>query len=234
LTRPRRAAKHPISLREVQLDQAVLLQRVMLLIPLILSLTVHEFFHAWTAWRLGDDTAARLGRLTLNPIPHIDLVGTILLPLAGVPFGWAKPVPVDVTRIRRGISMTKGNILISAAGPLSNIGLAVIASVVYALLIRWAPDTLRQGGGAGELLEILIIVNVGLAIFNLLPIPPLDGSHVAEALVPPRFRGAWEAFARISPFVLLAFFFLGRGLLTGPRNWVLGLLDGLIRTIAGG
>ena len=71
------------------MDQAALLQRVMLLIPLVLSLTVHEFFHAWTAWKLGDDTAARLGRLTLNPLPHIDPVGTLLLPLMGVPFGWA-------------------------------------------------------------------------------------------------------------------------------------------------
>ncbi len=84
-----------------------------------------------------------------------------------------------------------------------------------------------------ELLETFIFVNVGLAIFNLLPIPPLDGSHVAEALVPYRFRGAWETFARLSPFVLLAFFFFGRGLLTGPSRWVLGLLSGLIQTIAG-
>ena len=215
------------------MDQAALLERVMLLIPLILSLTVHEFCHAWTAWRLGDDTAARMGRMTLNPIPHIDPIGTLLLPLAGVPFGWAKPVPVDIRRIRRDISMTKGNILISAAGPISNISLAVLSSVVYALLIRFAPGAVGRGAGAGELLETFIFVNVGLAIFNLLPIPPLDGSHVAEALVPYRFRGAWETFARLSPFVLLAFFFFGRGLLTGPSRWVLGLLSGLIRTIAG-
>ena len=215
------------------MDQAALLERVMLLIPLILSLTVHEFCHAWTAWRLGDDTAARMGRMTLNPIPHIDPIGTLLLPLAGVPFGWAKPVPVDIRRIRRDISMTKGNILISAAGPISNISLAVLSSVVYALLIRFAPGAVGRGSGAGQLLETFIFVNVGLAIFNLLPIPPLDGSHVAEALVPYRFRGAWETFARLSPFVLLAFFFFGRGLLTGPSRWVLGLLSGLIQTIAG-
>jgi Zn-dependent protease len=215
------------------LDQAALFERVMLLIPLILSLTVHEFFHAWTAWRLGDDTAARMGRLTLNPIPHIDFFGTIVLPLLGIPFGWAKPVPVDVRKIRRGISMTRGNIIISSAGPLSNLGLAVVASVVYALLYRYAPGTLARGQGGGELLAILIQVNVALAVFNLLPIPPLDGSHVAEALVPYRFRGAWEAFARFSPFALLAFFFFGRGLLTGPTSWVLGLLRALIQTIAG-
>jgi Zn-dependent protease len=214
------------------LDQAALFERVMLLIPLILSLTVHEFFHAWTAWRLGDDTAARMGRLTLNPLPHIDFFGTILLPLLGIPFGWAKPVPVDVRRIRRGISMAKGNILISSAGPLSNLGLSLISSVVYALLIRYSPATVRNGAGIGELLEIMIVVNVGLAVFNLLPIPPLDGSHVAEALMPYRLRGLWETFARFSPFLLLAFFFFGRGLLTGPRNWVVGLLEGLINAIA--
>ncbi len=215
------------------MNQAELLERVMLLIPLILSLTVHEFFHAWTAWRLGDDTAARLGRLTLNPLPHIDLVGTILLPLAGIPFGWAKPVPVDVRRLRRGISMAKGNILISSAGPISNIALAVLASIVFALLAKYAPAVLARGQGGGELLAILIQVNVALAVFNLLPIPPLDGSHVAEALVPYRFRGAWEAFARFSPFVLLAFFIFGRGLLLGPTRWVLGVLQALITTIAG-
>jgi len=215
------------------LDQAALLQRVMLLIPLVLSLTVHEYCHAWTAWKLGDDTAARMGRLTLNPIPHIDFFGTLLLPLLGIPFGWAKPVPVDIRRIRRGISMAKGNILISSAGPLSNLGLALVASTVYGLLARFAPDALEPGSGAAELLGILILVNVGLAIFNLLPIPPLDGSHVAEALLPYRWRPAWEIFARFSPFLLLGLIFFGRGFLTGPREFVVSLLERFIRTIAG-
>jgi Zn-dependent protease len=215
------------------LDQAALFERVMLLIPLILSLTVHEFFHAFTAWKLGDDTAARMGRLTLNPIPHIDLFGTLLLPLLGVPFGWAKPVPVDVTRVRRGISMAKANILISSAGPLSNLALALLASVAYGLLARFAPDTLHPGVGAAELLEILILVNVGLAIFNLLPIPPLDGSHVAEALVPYSWRPAWESFSRFSPFLLFGLIFFGRGFMTGPRMFVVGILERLINAIAG-
>jgi Zn-dependent protease len=214
-------------------DKAWLLERVTLLIPLILSLTVHEFCHAWMAWKLGDDTAARLGRLTLNPVPHIDPIGTLLLPLAGIPFGWAKPVPVDVTRIRRGISMSTGNILISSAGPISNLALALIASMAYGLLVRFAPQALAPGAGGAELLRITILVNVALAIFNLLPIPPLDGSHVAEALVPTRFRGAWESFARLSPFLLLAFLFFGRGLLAGPQRFVLGLLSGVIQAIAG-
>jgi Zn-dependent protease len=215
------------------LDQAALLQRVMLLIPLVLSLTVHEYCHAWTAWKLGDDTAERMGRLTLNPIPHIDFFGTLLLPLLGVPFGWAKPVPVDIRRIRRDVSMAKGNILISSAGPISNMALAVLASVAFGALARFAPEVLRPGSGAAELLEILIMVNVALALFNLLPIPPLDGSHVAEALVPYRWRPAWETFARISPFLLLGLIFFGRGFLDGPRMFVLSLLDRLIGAIAG-
>lgn len=215
------------------MDQAALLQRVMLLIPLVLSLTVHEYFHAWTAWKLGDDTAARMGRLTLNPLPHIDLFGTILLPLLGIPFGWAKPVPVDVRRIRRGISMAKGNILISSAGPLSNMALALLASIAFGLLARFAPHVLVQGSAPAELLEILIMVNVALAIFNLLPIPPLDGSHVAEALLPYRWRPAWATFSRIAPFLLLGLIFFGRGFLNGPRMFVLSLLDRLIGAIAG-
>ncbi len=209
----------------------MLLERVMILIPLLLSLTVHEFFHAWTAWRLGDDTAARMGRLTLNPIAHIDPIGTLLLPLMGVPFGWAKPVPTDVRRVRRGISMTTANVLISAAGPASNFALAILSAIAFALLLRFAPGAMVRGSAGYELLVMMIIVNVGLAIFNLLPIPPLDGSHVAEALVPYRFRGAWETFARFSPFVLLAFFFFGTHLLIGPRDFVIGLLEQLIHAI---
>jgi Zn-dependent protease len=214
------------------LASAQLLERVMLLIPLILSLSVHEFFHAWTAWRLGDDTAARMGRLTLNPIAHIDPIGTLLLPLLGVPFGWAKPVPVDVTRIRRSISMGTGNILISAAGPLSNLGLAVLSSVVFAVLLRVDPRLLDNGTPGRVLLGYMIVVNVGLAIFNLLPIPPLDGSHVAAALVPYRWRGAWEAFTRLAPFLLIGLFFFGSRLIIGPRDYVIGLLEQLINAIA--
>ena len=129
--------------------------------------------------------------------------------------------------------MAKGNILISSAGPLSNLGLALVASTVYGLLARFAPDALEPGSGAAELLGILILVNVGLAIFNLLPIPPLDGSHVAEALLPYRWRPAWEIFARFSPFLLLGLIFFGRGFLTGPRAFVVSLLEQFIRTIAG-
>src|SRR5215468_292941 len=114
-----------------------LLNRLMYVPILILSLTVHEWAHAYSAFRLGDDTAARQGRLTLNPLPHIDPFGTILCPLLGVPFGWAKPVPVVPSRFRRDVNMRTGMMITAAAGPLSNLALAVVCTVLYGLLLRF-------------------------------------------------------------------------------------------------
>jgi Zn-dependent protease len=215
------------------LENALIVERVLNLIVLLLSLTFHEFFHAFSAWRLGDDTAARLGRLTLNPIPHIDPIGTLLLPLMGAPIGWAKPVPVDPSRFRRGVNMSTGDILVSAAGPLSNVLLGVVAAVVLGVLARFAPETVVRGTGVSEFLQQLMVVNAGLAIFNLLPIPPLDGSHVAGNLVPYRWRGAWEQFTRFAPFLLLALILFGRSIIWPPVRYAFGLLWGLAVTIAG-
>jgi Zn-dependent protease len=214
------------------LDNAVLLERVTYLILLVLSLTVHEFAHAWAAWRLGDDTAALAGRLTLNPIPHIDPLGTLILPLLGVPFGWAKPVPVNPSRFRRDVSMSTGDILTSAAGPLSNLLLAVLAAVALGVLARFAPGVVHNGSGAFEFLRGLMFVNTALMIFNLLPIPPLDGGHVAANLVPYRWRGAWEQFARIAPFALIAVIFFGRSIISAPIQFVVGGLWQLVVAIA--
>ncbi len=215
------------------MDNALLLERVLNLIVLLLSLTFHEFFHAWSAWRLGDDTAARMGRMTLNPVPHVDLVGTILLPLMGAPIGWAKPVPVDPSRFHRHIRRSTGDIIVSAAGPLSNVLLGAIAAVVLGILWRLAPDTVARGSPAGALLTQFMLVNAGLAIFNLLPIPPLDGGHVAAALVPERFRGAWDQFARFAPLLLLAMIFLGFAtpIIGPPRAVLIGLFRNIIYAI---
>ena len=189
---------------------------VLNLIVLLLSLTFHEFFHAWTAWRLGDDTAARMGRLTLNPVPHIDLLGTIVLPLLNAPIGWAKPVPVNPARFNRKIGMSRGDILVSSAGPLSNLLLGLIAAVILGGLARFAPDLVARGTAGAALLTRFIVVNASLAVFNLLPIPPLDGGHVAENLMPYRWRGGWEQFARFSPFLLIFVVLFGSRYLTGP------------------
>ncbi len=193
--------------------EADIADRLLNLIVLVLSLTVHEFFHAWSAWRLGDDTAARMGRLTLNPLPHLDLFGTIILPLFNSPIGWAKPVPINPANFRRGIRMSTGDILVSVAGPLSNLGLGLIAGVVYGLLLRWFPEVVERGMAIRGLLIRLIMLNVGLAIFNVIPVPPLDGSHVVGSLVPFRLRDAWLRFARIAPIVLFGVVVLAPGLL---------------------
>jgi Zn-dependent protease len=210
------------------------------LIVLVLSLTVHEFFHAWTAYRLGDDTAARMGRMTLNPIPHIDLVGTILLPLFNMPIGWAKPVPVNPANFRRTVGMGTGDILVSVAGPLSNLGLALVSSIVFGLLLRFAPDAIPAGGAGVAFLNRFILVNTGLAVFNLVPLPPLDGSHVLGNLLPYRMRDTWAHFVQIGPFVLLGLLFIesqtGTPLLSAvigpPRRLLIDLLSHVIGGLA--
>lgn len=184
-----------------------LFEALITLIPLILSLSVHEWAHAWSAFKLGDDTAERMGRLTLNPLSHIDPIGTILLPLLGVPFGWAKPVPVNPTRFRRSVNMTTGMMVTAAAGPLANVALAIGCTLILGLSIRFAAGLLLSQPAIELLLETSITLNLVLAIFNLLPIPPLDGSRVADGLMPRKFRPAWESFARQGPIVLLLVIF---------------------------
>jgi Zn-dependent protease len=206
----------------------ILLQRVMLLIPLMLSLTVHEWAHAWSAHKLGDDTAERMGRLSLNPFVHADLFGTILLPLLGIPFGWAKPVPVNPARFRRSIRMTTGMVITASAGPLSNFVLAVLATVAIGLGSRYAPQLVTDGAPGLHLLLEFIAINVALGLFNLIPVPPLDGSRIVEGLLPSRLRGAWETFARFAPFALIAVIFFGPALIAVPRAYTFSMLNRLL------
>jgi Zn-dependent protease len=174
------------------------------LIPLWISLSVHEWAHAWSAYRLGDDTAAMMGRMTINPLAHIDPIGTILLPLLGIPFGWAKPVPVQPHRFRRDINMRTGMMITAIAGPISNLCLAAASMLLLAIVLRFKPDFLDSGLVAGIVLFKMIFLNVVLAVFNLLPIPPLDGSRVADGLMPRALRPAWENLCRLGPFALMA------------------------------
>ncbi len=209
---------------------------------MITSLSIHEFAHAWSAWKLGDDTASREGRLTLNPLSHIDLLGTIILPLAGIPFGWAKPVPVNPARFRREVTMGRGMAITAAAGPLSNLILALLVAVALGLIARLAPDlldgktALRQlllgGVVSGRWLPGLLQLNVSLALFNLIPLPPLDGSRIVAWLLPYDLRNRWHELERFSPFLLLLVFWFGGRLVSGPILALTDILLGISRAIA--
>ena len=210
-----------------------ILERLLLYIPvLLLSLTVHEFAHAWVARRLGDDTAERMGRLTLNPLAHADPIGTFILPLLNVPFGWAKPVPVNPARFRQGVNMARGMMVTSLAGPFSNLLLGVASAILLGFVARLAPDLGAGGDGrsaaqiAAAFLLSMIQMNVVLAVFNLLPIPPLDGSRIVDAFLPTRFRPAWENFSRFSMFLLLGLIFFGWRVIAVPVN---AAIDALVR-----
>jgi Zn-dependent protease len=171
-------------------------------IVLLFSLTVHETAHAWTADRLGDPTARLLGRVSLNPIVHADLIGTVLFPLLGMlgaaPFliGWAKPVPVNVGRLRHG---RRDYVLVAAAGPLSNLVLAGAASLVLSLLTV-SPMRLGEPNVSAPIAALLaqaMTLNVVLAVFNMIPIPPLDGGNVLSGLLPGNLA---TVFNRVRPF----------------------------------
>jgi Zn-dependent protease len=206
--------------------------RALYIIPTLLSLTVHEWAHAWSAYRLGDDTAAREGRLTLNPLAHIDPLGTLLLPLLGVPFGWAKPVPVNPVRFSRKWTMAGGMAITAAAGPISNLVLAILCAVGLGIGLRVAPEQFARNHGAWFLLLYGVQLNVGLAVFNLLPLPPLDGSRIVTRFIPTHWRDGWESFSRFGPFVLFAIIASGGLFLSGPIGVVSGALFRLIQSIA--
>lgn len=168
------------------------------IIAIALGITVHEFMHAWTAHRFGDDTGRLMGRLTLDPRAHLDMWGSLLIVLIG--FGYGKPVPVNETRLTPGrIGMS----FVSLAGPLTNVALAAIAAIP----LRFGTADVLSGAYERILISI-VIFNCLLGIFNLLPIPPLDGSKVVYGLLPPQAAWSWRTFEQYGPFILLAILFL--------------------------
>lgn len=213
-----------------------LLQNLVLwFVPTLLSLTVHEWAHGASADALGDDTARRAGRLTLNPLAHVDPLGTLLLPvlqiatIGMVTFAWAKPVPVNPARFTRRISMNTGAVLVSAAGPASNLLLALGAVIGLGLSSRFGAPS----APTVAFFTSMFAVNVGLAVFNLLPVPPLDGSRVLHGLLPRRAALAYEGIFPYAPFLLAAVFLFGGRFLGGPMNAVASLVARLGNFIAG-
>ncbi|UCC45491.1 MAG: site-2 protease family protein [Candidatus Zixiibacteriota bacterium] len=167
-------------------------QRAIVGAPVILfSLTVHEYFHAWTANRFGDPTAKNLGRLTLNPLAHLDLMGTLMMVFSKFQFGWAKPVPVNPANLR---NLRVADIWISIAGPLSNFGLALLAGLLFRTVQGASIDV---GEFGYRVLRAGVAINIFLAFLNMIPLFPLDGSHVLKNLVSPETA---ERISRLDPF----------------------------------
>ena len=186
------------------------------IIPLLFAITLHEAAHGWVASKLGDHTARMMGRVTLDPTKHIDPIGTIAIPLvlllssSGFIFGWAKPVPINFNALRNG---KNGMIWVALAGPGANIVMAVCWLFVMIIAINMNIAGLIEMGRIG------ILVNCGLAVFNLLPIPPLDGSRVISALLPNRLAYQYNQLEQYGLYILLGLMFLG-GFNYLVRPWV--------------
>ncbi len=151
----------------------------------LIAITFHEFAHGYTAYKLGDNTAKNEGRLSLNPLDHLDPIGTLMLLFAG--FGWGKPVHVNPTQYTRKISMEKGEAIVSVAGPLTNIILAFVLALIYGALAKFAGVqflTSTVGNVTQLVLGSAIAINIGLGVFNLIPLPPLDGSKIIMPFLP--------------------------------------------------
>jgi Zn-dependent protease len=224
-----------------------LFQALALIVPLIFAIVFHEVAHGYTARLLGDPTASQRKRLSLNPLRHVDPMGTIILPailkLSGGPvFGWAKPVPVNPMRLN---NPRRDMMLVAAAGPGANLVLALVGALLLGLLVRAAG---APGFGLGVAfvaanLSNFIAINVFLALFNLLPIPPFDGSHIVEGLLP---DDAVRAYAKLRPYGFVLLFTLllivpwlfpefgiVEKLVLPPFDWAIAHYEGIVRMFAG-
>jgi Zn-dependent protease len=182
------------------------------IVPFIMAVTFHEYAHGFIAHRWGDDTAKKAGRLTLNPIPHIDPVGTILFPLVnmltGIPilFGWAKPVPIDPRLFKK---YRAGLFWVSIAGVSMNCLLAFLSAAILCALLLWMPPTFYLFSPLSKMAVFSIEMNFALAIFNLIPLPPLDGSKIIESFLSIKATQKYEQISRFSFFIILALMFSG-------------------------
>lgn len=199
-------------------------------VAFVTGIAFHEFSHAWTANELGDDTAKRMGRVSLNPIRHLDPLGTVLLLLIG--FGWGKPTPVNPYRLRNGVK--RGNLMVAAAGPLSNFFFAAVAALPLKLGLI---DSVASFGSIGDasgvevfglFLVFTIYINVLLGVFNLIPIAPLDGFKVAVGILPGQLSQELDKLSKWGPGILMTLFVLSW---VAPQYNVLGWFLGGVSSV---
>ncbi len=195
----------------------------------LIAITFHEFAHGFAAYKLGDNTAKNEGRLSLNPFAHLDLIGTLMLVFAG--FGWGKPVHVNPNNYTRKISMEKGEAIVSVAGPLMNFVLAIVFTLIYYAVYKYAGAEFLDST-VGEIIMLLIAsiitINIGLGVFNLIPLPPLDGSKIIMPFLPYKAKQWFVNNEQIFYLVFIVLWITGiAGMIITPAiNWITrGILD---------
>jgi len=209
----------------------VVMRVVIWAVPVLFSIVVHEVSHGWMAYRLGDDTAKKMGRLTLNPFPHIDPMGTVILPLimiimGGPVFGWAKPVPFNPYNFNRNVNIRNGTMWVALAGPGSNLILAFIFSFVFVAIHQFfsgLPSIIYFS--ISQLAQALIFINLVLASLNLIPLPPLDGSKILMRFLPPTYDRYFLMLERYGFFILIILLATGvfSRLILAPVKFLYGI-----------
>ena len=213
------------SLMSLFSQEGALLSFVLSIPGILIAITFHEFAHAFAADKLGDDTPRRQGRLNLNPFKHLDPFGTIMLVFAG--FGWGKPVEINPRNFNRDISLSKAEAIVAAAGPIMNLIIAVVFEIILCLIVKFAPGFNVIGGTIWTSNEVwgivasivggVVSINIGLGIFNLIPLPPLDGSKILSGFLPYNARNWMDSHSQIFEIVFVALWRVGiLGLIISP------------------
>lgn len=204
-----------IALMQYASDTNKLVELLLTAPGVLVAITFHEFAHGFAAYKLGDDTAKNDGRLSLNPLAHLDPVGTLMLLVAG--FGWGKPVEVNPRNYNRNISVEKSDAIVSIAGPLMNFILSFIFSIIYCILLRFFTSFIltQLGNIIIRMIGYTVLVNIGLGAFNLIPLPPLDGSKVIMPFLPAKAKQWFSANQYIFYIVFLVIY------VTGIAGWII-------------